>query len=193
MTIHDITVRGGAAGITFGSETSGGIRRVNASRIHVLAPVPIGILFKSARTRGGTISDITIHDIDVRGVKTIFSVEFNWNPNYSYARIPADVANPPAYWRVLAEPVLPERGTPHLRDIRISDLRARQSQQAFAVASYANSPLENVTFTNIDIEAGRGGSIRNASNWKFENARIRTADGSGIVVEESRDVTGLAR
>ena len=193
VTIHDITVRGGAAGITFGSETSGGIRRVNASRIHVLAPVPIGILFKSARTRGGTISDITIHDIDVRGVKTIFSVEFNWNPNYSYARIPADVANPPAYWRVLAEPVLRERGTPHLRDIRISDLRARQSQQAFAVASYVNLPIENVTFTNIDIEAGRGGSIRNASNWKFENARIRTADGSGIVVEESRDVTGLAR
>ena len=193
VTIHDITVRGGAAGITFGSETSGGIRRVDASRIHVLAPVPVGILFKSARTRGGTISEITIHDIDLQSVKTIFSVEFNWNPNYSYARIPADVANPPAYWRVLAEPVLPERGTPHLRDIRISDLRARQSQQAFAVGSYANSPLENVTFTNIDIEAGRGGSIRNASNWKFENARNRTADGSGIAVEEGRDVTGLAR
>ena len=193
VTIHDITVRGGAAGITFGSETSGGIRHVDASRIHVLPPVPIGILFKSARTRGGAISDITIHDIDVRGVKTVFSVEFNWNPSYSYARIPADVANPPAYWRVLAEPVPPEKGTPHLRDVRISDLRASQAQQAFSVASYANSPLENVTFTNIDIDAARGGGIRNASNWRFANSRIRTVDGSGVTVEESRDVTGLAR
>jgi polygalacturonase len=193
VTIHDITVRGGAAGITFGSETSGGIRHVVASRIRVLPPVPTGILFKSARTRGGTISDITIHGIDVRGAKKVLSVEFNWNPNYSYARIPADITNAPAYWRVLAEAVPPEKGTPHLRNVDISDLRARQSEQVFAVASYANSPLENITFTNIDIEADRGGSIRSASNWKFVNSRIRTADGSGIAVHESRGVTGLAR
>ena len=49
VVIRDITVRDGAAGITFGSETSGGIRHVEAYRIHVMAPSPIGILFKSAR------------------------------------------------------------------------------------------------------------------------------------------------
>jgi polygalacturonase len=42
IVIRDCTVRGGAAGITIGSETSGGIRDVEAYRIHVLRPVPNG-------------------------------------------------------------------------------------------------------------------------------------------------------
>ena len=53
------------AGVTFGSETSGGIRDVEVYRVHVLPGVPNGILFKSASTRGGTIQDIDIHDMDV--------------------------------------------------------------------------------------------------------------------------------
>ena len=39
IVIRDNTVRGGAAGVTFGSETSGGIRDVEAYRIHVLGTV----------------------------------------------------------------------------------------------------------------------------------------------------------
>ncbi len=58
VVIHDITVRAGAAGVTFGSETSGGIRHVEAYRIHVTAPAKLGILFKSARTRGGAVEDV---------------------------------------------------------------------------------------------------------------------------------------
>lgn len=192
VTVRDITVRSGAAGITFGSETSGGIRHVDASGIHVSGAVPNGILFKSAQTRGGTIEDIAINDVDVRGVKTVFSVEFNWNPNYSYARIPEGIGNVPGYWRALATPVPRERGLPHLRNVRISNLRALEAQQAFSVTSYADSPLENVTFTDIDIQAASGGTIRNAANWKFVNAHIRTPGGHGVTLEESRDVTGLA-
>ena len=40
MIIRDNTVRAGAAGVTFGSETSGGIRDVEVDRVHVLARVP---------------------------------------------------------------------------------------------------------------------------------------------------------
>jgi lysophospholipase L1-like esterase len=191
VTVRDITVRSGAAGITFGSETSGGIRHVEASGIHVSGNVPIGILFKSAQTRGGTIEDVAIHDIDVRGVKSVFSVEFNWNPNYSYARIPTGISNVPDYWRALATPVPREKGLPHLRNVRISNLRATESHQAFSVTSYADSPLESVTFTNIDIQSETGGTVRDAANWKFVNSRIQTGDGRGVNVEQSRNVTGL--
>jgi polygalacturonase len=191
VIVRNVTVRSGAAGITFGSETSGGIRHVEASGIHVSGAVPTGILFKSAQTRGGTIEDIAIHDLDIGGVKAVFSVEFNWNPNYSYARIPADVSNVPDYWRALATPVPREKGLPHLRNVRVSDLRATDSRQAFSVASYADSPIENVTFANLDIQADRGGTIRNADGWRFVSSRIQTADGRGVTVEESREITGL--
>ncbi len=110
IRIHDNTVRGGAAGITFGSETSGGIHDVEVYRIHVLAGVPIGILFKSASTRGGTVRDIRIHDMDMQGVGSVFSVNFNWNPSYSYPKIPDGIKDYPDYWKVLTEPVPPERG-----------------------------------------------------------------------------------
>jgi polygalacturonase len=88
VVVRDITVRDAAAGITFG------IRHVEAFRIHVLGPTPVGILFKSASTRGGTVENIWLHDIDIQGVRSAFSVAFNWNPSYSYAKIPADMVGP---------------------------------------------------------------------------------------------------
>jgi polygalacturonase len=191
VVIHDITVRDGAAGITFGSETSGGIRHVEAFRIHVLAPSPIGILFKSAATRGGTVEDISIHDIDLHGVLTAFSINFNWNPSYSYAKIPAGLASVPDYYKVLAQQVPHEAGIPHLKNVRIYNLKASGSREAFSVSSYPDSPLQNVTFQNIDIESQRAGTIQNAENWKFEKTRIQTADGSRVALKESRGVTGL--
>ncbi len=191
VVIRDITVRDGAAGITFGSETSGGIRHVEAYRIHVMAPSPIGILFKSAATRGGTVEDISIHDIDMRDVRTAFSIAFNWNPSYSYAKIPGGLAVVPEYYSVLAQQVPREKGIPHLRNVKIYNLKATGSQEAFSVGSYSDSPLKNVTFRNIDIMAQRAGTIQNAENWKFENVSIQTADGSQVALKKSRGVTGL--
>lgn len=191
MVVRDITVRDGAAGITFGSETSGGIRHVEAYRIHVLGPTPIGILFKSAATRGGTVEDISIHDMDLQNVPTAFSINFNWNPSYSYATIPAGLANVPDYYAVLAQPVPREKGIPHLKNVRISNLKAAGAREAFSVRSYSDSPLQDVTFQNIDIQAQRAGTIQNAENWKFENTRLQIADGSRVAIKDSRGVGGL--
>ena len=68
VIVRNCTVRGGAAGITIGSETSGGVKNVKVSGLHVMAPVPIGICFKSAKTRGGTVEGIDIRDLDLEGV-----------------------------------------------------------------------------------------------------------------------------
>lgn len=180
IVIRDNTVRAGAAGVTFGSETSGGIRDVEVSGLHAVAPVPVGILFKSASTRGGTIQNIRIHDVVLEGVATVFSVAFNWNPSYSYATMPADMKNPPSYWKVLTEPVPPEKGLPHLRNVRVENLKATGARQAFNVSSYKDSPLEDVQFRNVTIEARTAGKIENARDWKFTNTQVRTADGSKI-------------
>jgi polygalacturonase len=191
IVIRDNVVRGGAAGITFGSETSGGIHDVEVYRMHVLSGVPIGILFKSASTRGGTVSNIRIHDMDMQGVGTVFNINFNWNPSYSYAKIPEGIEDFPNYWRVLTEPVPPERGLPHLRDIEISRIKAAGARQAFAVASYQDSPLTNVDFRDVDIEATSAGNIQYADGWSFRGLRLKIGDGSKVAVKDSHRVTGL--
>jgi hypothetical protein len=185
-------VRGGAAGVTIGSETSGGIRDVEAYRIHVLPSVSNGILFKSASTRGGTIQNIVIHDIDMQGVGTPISITLNWNPSYSYAKMPEGIANPPDYWRVLTEAVSPEKGLPHFRNVKISNIKAVGAQRAFSVGSYKDSPLQNFEFKNLDIEAKVAGSIQYAADWTFVDTHIRTADGSLVTLKDCRSVTGLA-
>ena len=191
IVIRDNVVRGGAAGITFGSETSGGIHNVEVYRLHVLAGVPIGILFKSASTRGGTVSNIRIHDMDMQNVGSVFSINFNWNPSYSYAKIPDEIKTFPDYWRVLTEPVPPEKGLPHLRDIDVSGIKATGARQAFAVASYKDSPLTNLQFHNVDIEAATAGNIQYADGWKFSGLKLKIADGSKVAVKDSQRVTGL--
>ncbi|MGO9261049.1 MAG: glycoside hydrolase family 28 protein [Bryobacteraceae bacterium] len=191
VVIRDNTVRAGAAGVTFGSETSGGIRDVEVYRTHVLAPVPVGILFKSASTRGGTIENITIQGMEMENVATPLSVTFNWNPTFSYAKMPEGVKNPPDYWRVLTEPVPPEKGMPHLRKVRISDIHATGARQAFSVVSYKDSPLLDFELKNIRIEARTAGSIANAEGWKFTGTVILAADGSSVALKDCQAVTGL--
>jgi polygalacturonase len=177
IVIREDTVRSGAAGVTFGSETSGGIRDVEVDRVHVLEGVPNGVLFKSASTRGGTIENINVHDMDMQGVGTVFSVQFNWNPSYSYAKIPDSIKDYPAYWKVLTEPVPPEKGLPHLRDVRISRVKATGAQKAFGIASYKDSPLLNFHFKEIDVTAKAVGSIQEDSGWTYENVRVTTPEG----------------
>lgn len=191
VVIHDITVRAGAAGVTFGSETSGSIRHVEAYRIHVMAPAKLGILFKSARTRGGTVEDVSIHDLDMRGVGTAFAVQYNWNPSYSYAKIPDGITNVPDYWKALAAPVPPEKGMPHLRNVKIANITGTEVREAFGVSAYPEAPIQDFTFDNINVSAQRAGTIQNAENWKFTGVRLQIADSSVVAIKDSAGVVGL--
>jgi hypothetical protein len=192
VTIRDCTVRVGAAGFTVGSETSGGIHDVSVSGLRVFAGAPNGILFKSARTRGGTVSRIDIRGVHLQGVAVPVKIGLDWNPQYSYAKIPAGMTNVPAYWHILAQPVPPEKGLPHLRNVQISDLTATGARRAFAVSGYPSDPIQNFRFDHLNISANTAGTIADAENWTFANTVIHTADGSHVELKDCRNVTGLA-
>jgi polygalacturonase len=188
VTIRDCTIRDAAAGVTFGSETSGGIRDVDVARLDVRAPTPNGILFKSAHTRGGHVERIAIRDIAMQGVKTALRIDLNWNPTYSYATIPEGLTDIPPLWRTLATPVLPpERGLPHLSDVTIADVRAAGTARAFDVAAYPGAPLDRFRFDGIRIDAPDGGTIADARDWHF----TRTSLAARPTVQGSSKVTGL--
>ena len=94
---------------------------------------------------------------------------------------------------MLLAPVPPAKGLPHIRRVRISGIKANGAQRAFAVSSYAESPLQDFTFQDVDIASKIAGTIRNAENWKFSKTSIRASDGSHVTVKDSHNVSGLER
>jgi hypothetical protein len=191
VTVRDCTVRVGAAGFTVGSETSGGIRHVTVSGLLVFAGAPNGILFKSAKTRGGTVDHIDIRDLHLENVAVPVRVALNWNPRYSYAEIPQGITNVPPYWRILTQPVPPAQGMPHLRDVRISDLIATGARSAFEVSGYPSDPIQDFLFEHLNIAAKAAGTIADAENWSFKDTHIHTADGSQVSLKDCRNIKGL--
>lgn len=189
VVIRDSVVRDGAAGVTFGSETSGGFRNVEAYNITVLGNVPVGILFKSAHTRGGFGENLRLHDFNMTNIPVVMRITMNWNPSYSYAEIPKEIKEYPAYWKVLATPVPKAKGIAHFHDVRIWNIKATGATTAFEVDGYQEAPLQRFSLEHIDIEAKKGGHIYDASDWNFADVKLSVAE--PVMLENATAVRGL--
>lgn len=188
VVIRDSVIRAGAAGFTIGSETSGGFRHIQVDNLKVLAPVPNGILFKSAITRGGWTDGIHIRNLDLEGVRVPIHITLNWNPQYSYATLPAGATSVPEYWKVLITPVPRAQGLAHFSNVSISGIHATGAQTAFVVSAYPDALLENFHLSDIHIEAQHAGSIENAQDWTLTDVHIQTPDNSKIQLKDDRNV-----
>jgi polygalacturonase len=189
VVVRDSIVRAGATGFTFGSETSGGFRNIEAYNIKVEGKVPVGILFKSAHTRGGWGENLRLHDFTMTGIPVVVRATMNWNPAYSYAQIPATEHNVPAYWKVLATPVPKEQGIAHFHDVKIWNIKATGATTAFEVDGFAQAPLQRFQFKDLDIEAKKGGHINDAQDWQFAGTTLRL--GAPVEVGKDSSVNGL--
>jgi polygalacturonase len=191
VILRDSTIREGAAGVTIGSETSGGFRNIEAYGLTVMKPVPVGILFKSAHTRGGFAENIRIHDMTLVDVRVAFRVTMNWNPSYSYATIPATLKTYPDYYKVLSTPVPEAQGIANFHDVHIWNIKATGAKTAFEVDAYKKVPLERFQLDHLQIQAETAGHITDAKDWKFSDVSLVIADKSAVAVSDSTNVTGL--
>jgi polygalacturonase len=191
VVLRNSIVREGAAGVTFGSETSGGFRNIEAYGITTLKGVPVGILFKSAHTRGGFAENVRIHDMTMIDTPVVFRITMNWNPSYSYAKIPDGMTDYPAYYKVLTTPVPEAQGIAHVRDVRIWNIKATGAKRVFEVDAYANAPLEDFVLDHWNVQAQSAGHIADAKDWKMSDMLLTIADGSTVAVTDSSGITGL--
>ena len=189
VVIRNSIVRDGAAGITFGSETAGGFRNVEAYNITVEGNVPVGILFKSAHTRGGFGENLRLHDITMKDIPVVLRISMNWNPSYSYAVIPPGIEEVPPHWKVLATPVPREKGIAHFHDVKIWNIRASGAATAFEVSGYKEAPLQRFTLDRLDIQARKGGHLYDVKDWSVSDSRL--ALGAPIELEDGGAVRGL--
>lgn len=191
VIIRDSIIRDGAAAVTFGSETSGGFRNIEAYNIQAESHVPVGILFKSAHTRGGWGENIRIHDLTLTDVPVVLRITMNWNPSYSYAKIPETEKNYPAYWKVLSTPVADEKGRAHFHDVHIWNIKATGAKTAFEVDAFPEVPVDHFTLDHMQLEAKTAGHISDAKDWTFADNILTFADKSLVAVSDTTNVTGI--
>jgi polygalacturonase len=190
VLIRDCISRAGGGLITFGSETSGGIRHVVAHNLKAKG-TGVGIRFKSATTRGGTVENIYMQDIEMNGVGTPIEVSMNWNPSYSYSTLPEGYTYEtiPQHWKTMLQKVEPEeRGIPTFRNVYISDIRVKDATKALSAAGIPQSAIESFHLNDIEIEAKTAGEISHAKNWTFADVDIDTKDDSKIEVQNSTNI-----
>ena len=180
---NNITRRGGGI-LSFGSETSGGIRKVVAYQNQGIGTTE-GIRFKSATTRGGYVEDVLIRDIRMEDVPLPFTFTLNWNPSYSYATIPKGITDIPPHWKVLSTPVTPpERGLCEFRNITIENVQVVGALRIFSVSGLVEKPIADVRWVNVTAEGSVAGLIEHARNWTMENVKLQTADGEALELSD---------
>jgi polygalacturonase len=174
IVIRNNITRRGSGILSFGSETSGGIRKVVAYQNRGLGTNE-GIRFKSAKTRGGFVEDILIRDVKMESVSLPFTFTLNWNPSYSYATIPKDEGNVPPHWIALSTAVMPpERGYCEFRNITIENVEIMNATRIFTATGLPEKPISDVNFANITAQGMDAGVIQYARNWTMRNVKLRT-------------------
>lgn len=188
IVVRNNIARHGGGVLSFGSETSGGIRKVVAYDNRGIATNE-GIRFKSAKTRGGFVEDVLIRGLKMENVPLPFTFTLNWNPSYSYAVIPKDMKDIPRHWVVLNTPVMPpERGLCEFRNITIENVEITGARQIFSAAGLPEKWISNVKWLNVAAQGNQAGIIEYARDWPMTNVHLKTEDGLPVRLSNNKNV-----
>jgi polygalacturonase len=182
FVIRKCVSRAGAGLLTCGSETSGGIRHVLATDL-VGNGTSNGLNIKSAITRGGTVEDIHFTNITMNGVGTAFQITMNWNPSYSYSKLPDgyNEATLPDHWKKILHKVEPaEKGIPHFKDVYISNIKVTGAKKDINAIGLKESTMQNFHFDGVNIASGTAGDVQFAEGWEWKNSQIVTQDNTKL-------------
>jgi len=164
ITVTNCTMLDGHGGVVIGSEMSGGVRKVAISNC-IFDGTERGIRIKTTRGRGGAVEDIRVSNVVMSNV----------------TRTPFDLNM--FYERTADEP-LSER-TPALRNMHLSDITVKGAPVAGFILGLPEMPVENVTFSHINIEAEKGFSCKDAKNIAFRDVQINTKKGPALICEDT--------
>lgn len=151
ITITNCTMLAGHGGVVIGSEMSGGVKKVTISNC-VFDGTDRGIRIKSTRGRGGVVEDIQVSNIVMKNIK-----EEAITLDLLYSKMPV-------------EP-LTER-TPIFRNINISNVTGSDVLIPIKIRGLEESPISNITFTNINIDGKQKCVFQNCKNIKMNDVFV---------------------
>lgn len=168
VTITNCTMLSGHGGVVIGSEMSGGIKKITISNC-VFDGTDRGIRLKSARGRGGVVEDIRIDNIVMKNIKE--------------EAVILDLF----YDKSSKEEPVSER-TPIFRNIHISNLTGTEVKKAGTIYGISEMPVQNISFSNINIQSEEGFTLNTADNVEFHDAKITTTMGASFKIESSNNL-----
>ncbi|HUJ10152.1 MAG TPA: glycosyl hydrolase family 28 protein [Verrucomicrobiae bacterium] len=133
-----------------GSEESGSVRHVRFVDCSGDG-TDNGIRLKSMRGRGGVVEDVVASNFRLKNVRNAIILSLRY------------VKTPP-------EP-FSER-TPVFRDIHIDHVTAVNSRNCCVIEGLEESPIQNVTLTDLDLSGTNGVACSYATDITFKNVRI---------------------
>lgn len=173
ITIRDCDLRNGH-GLSIGSETAGGVQRVNVERV-TFHGTRQGIRIKSARGRGNDIGDFTFRDITMTDVETPIQIT-----TYYTGGMQGDTAHP-----------ITEH-TPRFHDFTIENVTATGAKYAVITYGLPESPAKNIVLRHVHITAQKGANIQNAQVFA-QDFVVQAASGEPIHLGPGAELKELTK
>jgi polygalacturonase len=189
VVIRNCIARQGDGLFTCGSETSGDIRNVVTYNMTALG-TKVGMRFKSALNRGGTVENIYLSNIRMKDIRDPFQINLNWNPAYSYSELPEGFESDsvPEHWKVMLTKVSEDQALPTFRNIYFTNIHAENCKVALICEGVKDSRIENFHLTNVHITAEDPGRMYWAKDWTLKNVSIGGENGERVDMQNSENV-----
>jgi polygalacturonase len=168
ITITNCVMLSGHGGVVIGSEMSGGVKKVTISNC-VFDGTDAGVRLKASRGRGGVVEEIRVNNIVMNNIqKNAFIFDLFYDRNSQL------------------EPV--SERTPVFRNVHISNVTGNNVKKVGYITGIEEMPIEEISFTNINMVAQTGFTAQTAHNIQFHNVDFAVQQGASIALTDCKDI-----
>jgi polygalacturonase len=193
-SVENIVIRGNRSlagrGISIGSETIGGVRRVLVEDNEFLGSM-YGIRIKTPRERGGLVQDIVFRNNRMTDVETPMAFSgYYESAGYDETAAANRLAANGGF--ILGHQIYPSDSdpartyvhgsTPWIRNVRVEGLRATGADRAGIVVGLPERSIEGLVFENVRIASRRGLLVRHAE-VDGRGLQLNSADRRPLILE----------
>ncbi|HEY4151106.1 MAG TPA: glycoside hydrolase family 28 protein [Chitinophagaceae bacterium] len=168
VTIRNDTVYHAHGGFVIGSEMSGGARNLFVYDCLFIG-TDKGLRFKTARGRGGVVSDIYVKNIRMKDIVQ----EAIYFDMYYFAKAPRPGEKIPV--------VAINEGTPQFRDFYISDIKCEGAQKGVFVRGLPEMSITNINLSNLDLRVNTGVEIIEAKDIHLYNITVAAKQSNPVI------------
>jgi polygalacturonase len=168
ITITNCIMLSGHGGVVIGSEMSGGVKKVTISNC-VFNGTDAGIRLKASRGRGGIVEEIRVDNIVMNDIqKSAFIFDLFYDRE--------------------SKPEAVSERTPVFRNVHLSNITGTNIKKIGYITGIEEMPVEEISFSNINMVAETGFTVQTASNIQFHNVDFAVKKGASIAIDRSKDI-----
>jgi len=157
----------GHGGLVIGSEMSGDVRNVFMEDCE-FDGTDRAIRIKSRRDRGGVVEKVYARNLKVKDMQREVVI---LNMDYSADRNTSTKTTPPQY-----------------RNMQFENIIGVGAPVAVLIQGLSDSPITNIRFFNMTIQAKKGVVANYVSNIRFEHVRIQPVEGPAFKLTDASEI-----